>query len=89
MVEWRATEIFSSPELRLIAIESIGVERYRCGGCHGITANLAPCAVLAIGEHGIDALDPLTGKTLAFERLRRDLPGLDDILASVRDAPGG
>ena len=88
MAEIRATEIFATPGLRLIAIESIAIECYGSGGCRGLYATLAPRAVVAIGEDGTDALDVETGEKIALDRLRREVPGLDDILAGVGDAAG-
>ena len=92
MAELRATEIFTAPGLRLIAIESIAIDRHRSGGCCGLCATLAPLVVIAVGEHGIDALDPATGEKIELDRLRRELPGLDEMLGasgdSRRDAVG-
>ena len=88
MEELRTTEIFAAPGLRLIAIESIAIVRYRSECCCGMSAALVPRAVIAIGAHGIDALDTETGKAITLDRLRRDHPGLDAILASILDTPG-
>jgi hypothetical protein len=80
-LELRATQILATPELRLLAIESMAIDGYRCGICLGISATLAPRAVIVIGRHGVDALDTETGEAITLERLRRELPGLDEILA--------
>lgn len=85
MAELRATEIFAAPGLRLIAIESVALESYCCGDGYGLCATLAPRAVVVVGENRTDALDTATGETITLDRLRRDLPGLDEILAAVRN----
>ena len=88
MAKYRARVVFEAPGLRLIAIEVVAVEYFGSAACLGLCATLAPRAVIAIGQHGTGALDPATGQATTLDRLRRDLPGLDEVLAAATDARG-
>lgn len=82
MGKLRASEIFRNPRLLLIAIESISFQYNKTVKLSHLSGKIEPIAVIVCSPDRTYALD-MEAKPAPFEKLREDVPELDDMITSL------
>jgi len=85
MITLRATEVFNDSKKLIIAIESVDCRQTKTGtGCQ-LYGKIEPIAVIVSGPDGKYAFD-MEARVVLLEKLKQDIPELDDIVASFNNA---
>lgn len=81
----RASKIFHEPGLMLVAVESIEFLHSHGNVFGHMYGRIEPLALVICRQDGIRAIDMQAG-SIAVERLRSEVPGLDELLATFVSA---
>ena len=81
METFRAKRVLDRPSLVLIVVETVSFQSHRSGAGCGFSAAISPVALVICTPAATQALD-LNGRPVELDALRRQVPVLDDELAS-------
>ena len=81
MATIRPRPVFSDSTLTIVAIESIEIEQHRTIMGNQLFGAARPVAVVICAPDSAYALD-MSAKSIDFERLRQEIPGLEAIITS-------
>ena len=85
MASLRAIEVYEDSRRRLIAIQSTELAHDNASPISRLFGRVEPIALIICGADGIDALS-MQAESIDLDRLRSDVPGLDSMMTSYRDA---
>lgn len=80
MKQLRASQMYDDSIVRVIALESVDLQRTSTQGFHGVHATVRPIGVIVSGLKGTYAID-MNSKPVDIAQLKRDIPELDNLLA--------
>jgi len=79
MSTFRVNEIAINTELKIIAIESVGLQHYKINNSTQLYGKIEPIAIIVASTDGIYALN-MAAESVDLDKLKHDIPELDAML---------